>query len=80
MIDGAVIASVIGSGVAIAGSIGGGFLLLSNRLSKHGKEIGKLQGEVIGFKETVTATCKGLDGRLSRLEDIENGRRAKRRK
>lgn len=78
--DGALIASIIGSGVTVAGSISGGFFLLSNKLGKHSKEIGKLQGEISGFKETVSATFNGLDTRVTRLEDIENGRRSKRRK
>ena len=75
--DGAVVASIVGSGVVVASSIGGGFWALSSKLGKHGKEIGKLQGEVNGFKDTVSATCKGLDKRITRLEDIENGRRGK---
>ncbi len=78
--DGAIVASIIGSGLTVAGAIGGGFWVLSFKLGKHGKEIGKLQGEVLGFKETVTAICDGLDGRIVRLEDVKNGRKAKRGK
>ena len=77
--DGGLIASIVGSGVVVAGSIGSGFWALSNQLGKHGKEIGKLQGEVSGFKETVTATCVGLDTRIARLEDVENGNRLRKR-
>ncbi len=40
--DGALVASIIGSGVVVASSIGGGFWALSNKLGKHSKEIGKL--------------------------------------
>ena len=78
--DGALIASIVGSSITVAGAIGGSFWAISRNLGKQGREIGEVKTEIMGFKETVTATFEGLDKRVTRLEDVENDRRARRKK
>ena len=48
---------------------------MSDKIGKQSREIGEMQGEFKGFKDTMQAVLDAHGQRISRLEDIENGSR-----
>ena len=82
--DGGLIAAVVSSAVGVSGAVVIGF-------ARQNRAIGRLEGKLNGFRDTVDAKIDGLRGvldstlnahnqRIIRLEDGENNRSHKRRK
>lgn len=74
--DGALIATIITSSVAVGGAIGTGFWRLTLKIGDQNKSIGRLEGKVGGLDTRMLSYEKqieGFDGRVGRLDSRING-------
>lgn len=78
--DGALIATIAGVGVAGLGVVGGGFWMIWAKLGSNSKAIGRVEGTLKATLENysgqfsaVGEDVRRLDGRIDHLDDRVNG-------
>jgi len=74
--DGALVATIITSSVAVGGAIGGGFWRLWVKIGDQNKSIGRLEGKMDGLNTRMHSYEKQLEGfdqRIDRLDKRING-------